>query len=66
MSSLENLSLNLERSKMKNYTYNEFEEGLSNLVNLTSLNLIMRDGEIIIVDGEGIVVGSKIVDLSNL
>ena len=33
---------------------------------MTNLELIMRDGEVIGDDGEGIVIGSKIVDLVNL
>ena len=43
MIGLENLSLNLEKSNIDDLYYNVVEEGLSNLVNLTSLNLIMRN-----------------------
>ena len=43
MIELKDLSLNLEKSNIDNLSYNLIEETLSNLINLTSLNLIMRN-----------------------
>ena len=40
------MSLNLEKSRFEDSNYNVVEEGLSNLVNLTSLNLVMRSSEL--------------------
>ena len=62
MISLENLSLNLEKSNIKDSNYNVVEEGLSNLVNLTRLELIVRNSKL----GERTTIGGGIMNLSNL
>ena len=54
----------MSNSRMSWWNYKSIEEALSNLVNLIDLELIIEDGEI--GDSGGIIIGNKIVNLSNL
>lgn len=64
MIELVDLRLNLENSNISSLNYNLVEETLSNLTNLTSLNLIIRNSSI--GDDSGIMIGNCIGKLNNL